>query len=91
MEWPPPSSTCLTLRPETIITGHRDPETPDDDAQRVLDQSRHYIDDFDKAVTRSRPASEVVDAMMDRYGTRTPCTWQPRHSSAVSDRRSSSR
>jgi hypothetical protein len=26
-------------------------------------------DDFDKAVTRSRPASEVVDAMMDRYGS----------------------
>jgi hypothetical protein len=33
-----------------MIMGHKDPDAPDDNATRVLDQPRRYIEDFDQAV-----------------------------------------
>jgi glyoxylase-like metal-dependent hydrolase (beta-lactamase superfamily II) len=54
-------------RPATIITGHRDPDAPDDDATRVLDQSRRYLEDFDEIVSRSGTPQEVFDAMLAKY------------------------
>jgi glyoxylase-like metal-dependent hydrolase (beta-lactamase superfamily II) len=55
------------LKPSTIVTGHKDPDAPDDDATRVLDQSRRYIEDFDQVVARSHTPSEVIDAMLAKY------------------------
>jgi glyoxylase-like metal-dependent hydrolase (beta-lactamase superfamily II) len=55
------------LRPSTIITGHKDPDAPDDNATRVLDQSRRYIEDFDHAVTKSGTPREVIDGMLAKY------------------------
>jgi hypothetical protein len=65
--WLASLDALAALRPETIVTGHKDPDAPDDDARRVLDQSRRYIEDFDAAAARSRSAAEIVDAMMQRY------------------------
>jgi glyoxylase-like metal-dependent hydrolase (beta-lactamase superfamily II) len=55
------------LKPQTIITGHKDPDAPDDEAVRVLDQSRRYIEDFDEAVARSGTPPEVMDSMLAKY------------------------
>jgi glyoxylase-like metal-dependent hydrolase (beta-lactamase superfamily II) len=55
------------LGPSTIITGHRDPDAPDDDAVRVLGQSRRYLEDFDEIVAASSAPREVIDAMVTRY------------------------
>ena len=55
------------LRPSTVITGHKDPDAPDDNAARVLDQSRRYIEDFDQAVAKSSTPVEVIDAMLAKY------------------------
>ncbi|MFJ6837054.1 MBL fold metallo-hydrolase [Streptomyces sp. NPDC091209] len=66
-EWLATLDALAALRPETIIAGHRDPDAPDDDAQRVLDQSRHYIEDFDKAVAHSSSVADLVGRMMERY------------------------
>ena len=55
------------LKPSTIITGHKDPDAPDDNATRVLDQSRRYIEDFGQAVAKSSTAPEVIDAMLAKY------------------------
>jgi glyoxylase-like metal-dependent hydrolase (beta-lactamase superfamily II) len=55
------------LKPATIITGHRDPGAPDDDAVRVLDQSRRYIEDFESAVAKSSTPSELIGAMLAKY------------------------
>jgi hypothetical protein len=55
------------LKPSTIITGHKDPHAPDDDAARVLDQSRRYIEDFDKTVAKSVTPQEVIELMLSRY------------------------
>lgn len=66
-EWLVTLDALAALRPEKIITGHRDPDAPDGDAQRVLDQSRRYIEDFDNPVTRSGSVAQIVDATMERY------------------------
>jgi len=55
------------LEPRTIIAGHRDPGAPDDDAHRILDQSRQYLQDFDRAVTEAGTPAGVVDAMLTTY------------------------
>ena len=57
------------LQPSTIITGHKDPDAPDDDATRVLDQSRRYIEDFDQAVAKSGTPLELMEEMLARYPT----------------------
>jgi hypothetical protein len=55
------------LKPSTIITGHKDPGAPDDNATRLLDQSRHYIEDFDQTVATSSTPREVIDVMLTKY------------------------
>jgi glyoxylase-like metal-dependent hydrolase (beta-lactamase superfamily II) len=55
------------LKPSTIITGHKDPDAPDDNATRVLDQSRRYIEDFDQTVAKSSTPHEVIDVMVGKY------------------------
>jgi glyoxylase-like metal-dependent hydrolase (beta-lactamase superfamily II) len=68
-EWLASMDVVASLRPETIITGHKDPDARDDSAVRILDQSRHYLEDFDKAVAHAGSAAEVIDAMMEKYTT----------------------
>jgi hypothetical protein len=50
--WLASLDAVAALKPATIITGHKDPGAPDDDAVRVLDQSRRYIEDFESAVAK---------------------------------------
>ena len=57
------------LKPSTIITGHKGPDTPDDNATRVLDQSRRYIEDFDQTAAKSSTPQELIDEMLTRYPT----------------------
>jgi len=66
-EWLTSIDAVAALKPGTIITGHRDPDAPDDDAIRVLDQSRQYIEDFEIAVSKSSSPPEVIAAMMEKY------------------------
>ncbi len=65
--WLASMDAVAALKPDTIITGHKDPEAPDDDARRILDQSRNYLEDFDKTVARAASAPEVINAMMEKY------------------------
>jgi glyoxylase-like metal-dependent hydrolase (beta-lactamase superfamily II) len=67
--WLASLDAVAALEPSTIITGHKDPNAPDDDATRVLDQSRRYVEDFDQAVARSSTPREVIDAMLAMYPT----------------------
>ena len=55
------------LQPVTVIAGHKDPGAPDDDATRVLDESRQYLVDFDEVVESSDSAQEIVAKMLARY------------------------
>ena len=65
--WLASLDAVAALGPSTIITGHKDPDAPDDDAARVLDQSRRYLEDFDDIVAKSSGPDEVFDEMVARY------------------------
>ncbi len=65
--WLASLDAVAALKPSTVITGHKDPDAPDDNATRVLDQSRRYIEDFDQAVAKSGAPREVIDAMLAKY------------------------
>jgi hypothetical protein len=65
--WLASLDAVAAFNPSTIITGHKDPAAPDDNATRVLDQSRRYIEDFDQAVAKSSTPREVIDEMLEKY------------------------
>jgi hypothetical protein len=65
--WLASLDAVAALKPSTIVTGHKDPDAPDDDATRVLDQSRRYIENFDQTVAKSSTPVEVIDAMLAKY------------------------
>jgi glyoxylase-like metal-dependent hydrolase (beta-lactamase superfamily II) len=67
--WLASMDLIAALQPDTIITGHKDPDAPDDNARRILDQSRSYLEDFDQAVAHAGSGADVVDAMMEKYST----------------------
>jgi len=66
-QWLASLDALEALGPRTIIAGHRDPGAPDDDAHRILDQSRQYLHDFDRAVTQAGTPAGVVEAMLAKY------------------------
>ena len=65
--WLASLDAVAALNPSTIITGHKDPGAPDDNATRVLDQSRRYIEDFGQTLATSSTPREVIDAMLTMY------------------------
>jgi glyoxylase-like metal-dependent hydrolase (beta-lactamase superfamily II) len=67
--WLESLEAVAALKPSRIITGHKDPDAPDDNATRVLDQSRRYIEDFDQALAKFSTPVEVIDAMLTKYPT----------------------
>jgi glyoxylase-like metal-dependent hydrolase (beta-lactamase superfamily II) len=67
--WLSSLDAIAALQPSTIITGHKDPEAPDDDATRVLDQSRRYIEDFEQALATSGTPRELFEEMLAKYPT----------------------
>jgi glyoxylase-like metal-dependent hydrolase (beta-lactamase superfamily II) len=67
--WLASLDAVAALRPSRIITGHKDPDAPDDDATRVLDQSRRYIEDFEQALATSGTPRELFEEMLARYPT----------------------
>lgn len=66
-EWLASLDAVAALKPSMIITGHKDPDAPDDSATRVLEQSRRYIQDFDQAVAKASTPLGVIDAMLALY------------------------
>ncbi|MBV8638259.1 MAG: MBL fold metallo-hydrolase [Candidatus Eremiobacteraeota bacterium] len=53
-----------SLKPKLLVAGHKDPNARDDDPQSILNATRTYIRDFDKAVSESATPQELVDTMM---------------------------
>lgn len=66
--WLEALNTIESLRPRTIIAGHKDPHAPDDDAARVLDQSHQYLLDFDRAAAAYDSPKDLISSMMTQHG-----------------------
>lgn len=59
-----------SLKPKTLVAGHKDPHARDDDPPAIIDATRKYIRDFDTAVTESQTPQELIDKMMMLHGER---------------------
>jgi glyoxylase-like metal-dependent hydrolase (beta-lactamase superfamily II) len=55
------------LHPSMIIAGHKNPSARDDNAGRVLEASRQYIEEFDQAVANSESDEGIVQTMLAKY------------------------
>ena len=59
--------TVEALSPRIIIAGHKDPAAPDDDAHRILDQTRQYLSCFDEAAAACDSPEDLISAVLARY------------------------
>ena len=57
------------LRPRRIIASHRD-KTLDDDAERIMAETRRYLDDADELLAKHETAQDFFHAMLERYPER---------------------
>ena len=59
--------TVETLQAGTIIAGHKNPDAPDDDASRILDQTRQYLLDFHQAAESCDTAADLISAVLAKH------------------------
>ena len=56
------------LRPRHIVAGHKNKVLPDD--PKIIDETRRYLEDAERLVSRSQTAREFYDAMVTLYPDR---------------------
>jgi glyoxylase-like metal-dependent hydrolase (beta-lactamase superfamily II) len=59
-----------SLKPKTLVAGHKDPRARDDDPPAILDATRQYIRDFETSVSESATPQELIEKMMQLHGDR---------------------
>ncbi|WP_432571032.1 MBL fold metallo-hydrolase [Kineococcus sp. SYSU DK005] len=69
-EWLTALDAVERLGARRVLAGHRDPGAPDDDAARVLDETRQYLVDYEQALAASDSADELVARVDARHGNR---------------------
>jgi glyoxylase-like metal-dependent hydrolase (beta-lactamase superfamily II) len=55
------------LKPKMIVAGHKRPDMPDTDVQRILDESRGYIRAFAKESKKAPDVGALVAAMTEHF------------------------
>jgi hypothetical protein len=61
-------SIVTALRPRHIVAGHKNKVLPDD--PKIIDETRRYLEDAERLVSRSQTAREFYDAMVTLYPDR---------------------
>jgi glyoxylase-like metal-dependent hydrolase (beta-lactamase superfamily II) len=67
-EWIAALDTVESLKPRTVIAGHKKPEK--NDSPRILGETRQYIRDFDRLAEMTTTARELYDKMLQLYPNR---------------------
>ena len=67
-EWIAALDTVESLKPRTVIAGHKKPEK--NDSPRILGETRQYIRDFDRLAEMTTTARELYDEMLQLYPNR---------------------
>jgi glyoxylase-like metal-dependent hydrolase (beta-lactamase superfamily II) len=67
-EWIAALDTVESLKPRTVIAGHKKPEK--NDSPRILEETRQYIRDFDRLAEMTTTARELYDEMLQLYPNR---------------------
>jgi glyoxylase-like metal-dependent hydrolase (beta-lactamase superfamily II) len=55
------------MSPKILVAGHKRPDMPDDEPQRMLDESRDYIHAFSKTAQSAANEQALVGAMIARF------------------------
>jgi len=64
--WRRAIDTVEALRPSLVVTGHKD-KGLDDDATRIIAETRRYLDTVDELLARHDNALDFFHAMLDRF------------------------
>ena len=67
-EWIAALDTVESLKPRTVIAGHKKPEKSD--SPRILEETRQYTRDFDRLAEMTTTARELYDKMLQLYPNR---------------------
>jgi glyoxylase-like metal-dependent hydrolase (beta-lactamase superfamily II) len=67
-QWIAALDTVESLKPRTVIAGHKKPEK--NDSPRILGETRQYIRDFDRLAEMTTTARELYDEMLQLYPNR---------------------
>jgi glyoxylase-like metal-dependent hydrolase (beta-lactamase superfamily II) len=67
--WRKAIDTAKALRPRWVVAGHKNKDL-DDDAARVIAETRQYLDDVDDLLPKNSTAPDFFTAMLRRYPNR---------------------
>ena len=67
--WRKAIDTVKALRPRWVVAGHKNKDL-DDDAARVIAETRQYLDDADDLLRKNNTARDFFNAMLQRYPNR---------------------
>ncbi len=68
MQWIASVEKIEALEPKIVVASHKRPDARDDDPAAILHNTRAYIRDFDRSLSESHSAQELVDRMMVLHG-----------------------
>ena len=68
MHWIASVEQIEALKPKIVVAGHKHPDARDDDPAAILGDTKTYIRDFDRSLSQSHSAQELVDRMMVLHG-----------------------
>ena len=67
-EWIAALDAIESLKPRTVIAGHKKPEK--NDSPRIIEETRQYIRDFERLARMTTTARELYDEMLQLYPNR---------------------
>ena len=67
-EWIAALDTIETLKPRAVIAGHKKADRGD--SPKIIEETRQYIRDFERAVSMTATARELYDQMLEIYPDR---------------------
>jgi len=68
MGWIASVEKIEALEPKIVVASHKRPDARDDDPATILGNTKTYIRDFDRSLSESHSARELVDRMMVLHG-----------------------
>ena len=68
MQWIASVERIEALKPKIVVASHKHPDARDDDPATILTNTKSYIRDFDRSLSESHTAQELVDRMMALHG-----------------------
>src|SRR6476619_3012821 len=72
-EWIAALDKIEALHPRAVVATHKRPEN--DDNPRIIEETRHYIRDFDRLAGTTTTAQELYDRMLELYPNRVNPGW----------------